>query len=78
MGSTAHKTALIAHLARGQESAEDAAPQKTRKSWLTYSQQMEKSASALGRAARAGNQAEVRTALGRLNDSCKKCHDIWR
>jgi hypothetical protein len=78
LGTMAFKSAVIAHLARGQVPAEDGDEKKTRKSWLTLSQQMEEMAGALGRAARAGNQGEVRAALGRLNDNCKKCHEIWR
>jgi hypothetical protein len=78
VGRMADKTAIIALLAKGQVPDQDEDAKKTRKSWLTYSEMMEQSAAALGRAARAGNQAEVRTALGRLNDSCAKCHEIWR
>ncbi len=78
VGTMAYKTAVIAHLAHGQLPADEGDAKKTQKSWLTYSQHMEEAAAALGRAARAGNQSEARSALGRLNASCKSCHEIWR
>jgi hypothetical protein len=74
----AYKVAVIGHLAAGQVPKEDEDAKKTRKSWLTFAGQMEQAAAALGRTAQAGNPAEVRAAVVRLNETCTKCHEVWR
>jgi hypothetical protein len=73
-----YKAAVIGHLTVGQAPKEDEDAKKTKKSWLTFSHQMEEAAAALGRVAQAGNPAEVRTAVVRLNQTCAKCHEVWR
>jgi hypothetical protein len=78
LGQMAYKVAVIGHLAVGQVPKEDEDEKKTRKSWLSFSQRMEEAAVALGRTAQAGNPAEVRAAVVRLNETCAKCHEVWR
>jgi hypothetical protein len=78
VGKMAFKASVIGRLALGQTPDEDEDAKKTKKVWRSSAEQMEQAAAALGRAARAGNQGEVQAALGRLNDSCMKCHEAWR
>jgi hypothetical protein len=73
----AYKVATVAQLAEASVPAEDDG-KKTRKAWLSFSEEFRKSALGLAEAARGKKDSEVKAALQTLNMSCKKCHDIFQ
>jgi hypothetical protein len=69
---TALQTAVTARLTR------EFVPEKNKKAWDEYCDEMEKAAVNLAAATRAKDAKAAYTALVQLNESCKKCHDDFR
>jgi hypothetical protein len=73
-----YRMALIGRVADAYADAMNQGGNKTKQSWLTFTEQFRKASLDLAQAARARNQAGARAALERVSKTCTKCHDVFR
>ncbi len=77
----AGKMAMIAHVSSFySDDKEDTSvnKMKTKANWLKFTQNFHTAARALVEAADGKNEGATRAALERVNDSCIKCHDVFK
>jgi hypothetical protein len=72
-----YRTAAIGLIAHAKTPAKDMG-KKTRKDWMTWSNEMVEVSLQLAAAAKAKSPADVKSAAAKLNNNCNSCHTVFR
>jgi len=75
-----HKTAMLGQIVHANVPAKDDEKEekKTRKNWVSFTEEFRKSTQGLAEAVKSKKDADIKSALTTLNMSCKKCHDVFQ